>query len=307
MPTNEPRPTKAVRRDEARAKAAQMRAEQERKAKRNRMLAIGGLVVAVLALGAVVFFIVNQSKERAEAYGSVTYGKGEEGLVAPALADVQAPAPANDEGGIPVSSAGVGEQGDDDTVLSIYFDFMCPVCGQFEQANGEDVKALTETDGVTVAFHPLAFLDRYSQGTFYSTRAANAYAVVADQSPEHLVDFMSALYAEDTQPAEGSSGLTDAEIAEIAQGVGVPADVTGKFTSTVTGTYEVEADGETTEKDGEWRTFAPWVQAAYASASEQFPDLGTPYILIDGVKWEGNWQQPGALRAAVEQAAAAKG
>src|SRR5690349_19907894 len=198
MPTNDPRPTKAVRRDEARAKAAQMRAEQELKAKRKRMLAIGGLVVAVLALGAVVFFIVNQSKERAEAYGSVAFGGGAENVVAPALADVEAPAPANDEGAIPVSPAGVGEQGDDDTVLSIYFDFMCPVCGQFEQTNGEDVKALTETDGVTVAFHPLAFLDRYSQGTFYSTRAANAYAVVADESPEHLVDFMSALYAEDT-------------------------------------------------------------------------------------------------------------
>ena len=40
MPTNDPRPTKAVRRDEARAKAAQMRKEQERKAKRNRLLAI---------------------------------------------------------------------------------------------------------------------------------------------------------------------------------------------------------------------------------------------------------------------------
>ena len=42
MPTNEPRPTKAVRRDEARIKAAQMRKEQERKAKRNRIIGISG-------------------------------------------------------------------------------------------------------------------------------------------------------------------------------------------------------------------------------------------------------------------------
>lgn len=307
MPTNDPRPTKAARRDEARAKALAMKQEQERRAKRNRFLAIGGLAVAVIALGAVVFYIVNQSNERAETYANVTYGGGEQNVVVPSLADVDTPSTANDEGGIPISAAGVGEQGDDDTVVSIYFDFMCPACGQFEQVNSEAVAQLTETDGVTVALHPLNFLDGTSQGTFYSTRAANAFAVVADQSPEHVLDFMAAMYAEGTQPAEGTTGLTDAEIGEVASGVGVPDDVVAEFTTTVTGTYELADGDETTEREGEWRTFAPWVTAGHASASAEFPDLGTPYILIDGVKWDGNWQQPGALTAAVEQAVAAKG
>ena len=47
MPSNEPRVTKAQRRDDARIKAQQMRQEQQRKERRNRMLAIGGLVLAV--------------------------------------------------------------------------------------------------------------------------------------------------------------------------------------------------------------------------------------------------------------------
>ena len=98
MPTNDPRPTKAVRRDEARAKAAQMRKEQERKAKRNRILAISGLVVAVLALVAVVFSIVNQNKANEAANSNVAYGQGTENVVAPALDDVTAPGPANDNG-----------------------------------------------------------------------------------------------------------------------------------------------------------------------------------------------------------------
>ena len=76
MPTNDPRPTKAVRRDEARAKAAQMRKEQERKAKRNRILAISGLVVAVLALVAVAFSILKQNKANEAANSNVAYGQG---------------------------------------------------------------------------------------------------------------------------------------------------------------------------------------------------------------------------------------
>ena len=131
MPTNDPRPTKAVRRDEARAKAAQMRKEQERKAKRNRILAISGLVVAVLALVAVVFSIVNQNKANEAANSERRLRPGDaEDVVAPALDDVIAPAPANDKGGIPVSGTGaddVGTVGEGDVDLTVYFDYMCPV------------------------------------------------------------------------------------------------------------------------------------------------------------------------------------
>src|SRR4051794_36828804 len=147
MPTNDPRPTKAVRRDEARAKAAQMRKEQERKAKRNRILAITGLVVAVAALVAVVFSILSQNKANEAANSNVTYGQGAENVVAPALADVTAPAPANDNGGIPVSGKGgdaVGTVGDGDVDLTIYFDYMCPYCGQFDEINADDLDAMLE-------------------------------------------------------------------------------------------------------------------------------------------------------------------
>ena len=98
MPTNDPRPTKAVRRDEARAKAAQMRKEQERKAKRNRILAISGLVVAVVALVAVVFSILNQNKANEAANSNVIYGQGTENVVAPALDDVTSPGPRQRQG-----------------------------------------------------------------------------------------------------------------------------------------------------------------------------------------------------------------
>ena len=185
MPTNEPRPTKAVRRDEARAKAAQMRKEQERKAKRNRLIGIAVLVVAVLALGFIVWKIVSQQSANESANSEVVYGSDAEDLVPPTLADVSAPAPAVDNGGIPVSGTGadaVGTVGDDDVVLTIYFDYMCPVCGTFEEINGADLDTLLADGGTTIEYHPISFLDSQSSGTSYSTRAANATARVRKAS-----------------------------------------------------------------------------------------------------------------------------
>ncbi len=299
MPTNDPRPTKAVRREDARLKAAQMRKEQERKAKRNRILAIAGLAVAVLALVAVAFTIVNQNKANQAANSDVVYGQGSDNVVAPALADVTSPAPADDKGGIPVSGPtgdDVGTTGDGDVNLTVYFDYMCPYCGQFDTTNSADIDALLAEGGVTVTYHPVSILDRLSSGTSYSTRAVNATAIVADKSPEHFTDFVTAMYVD--QPEEGSSGRTDAEIAQIAESVGVPADVTATFTDTVDGTYATDKDDSV---QGTWRTFAPWVAATTNQASIDMPKFATPTVLIDGEPFTG-WQTPGALKQAVEAA-----
>ena len=42
------------------------------------------------------------------------------------------------------------------------------------------------------------------------------------------------------QPAEGTSGRSDAEIADIAKKVGVPAEVAATFTDTVDGTFDTQ-------------------------------------------------------------------
>ena len=51
---NEPRQSKADRREEARLKALQLRAEQKKRERRNRIIGLGGLGVAVVALAVVV-------------------------------------------------------------------------------------------------------------------------------------------------------------------------------------------------------------------------------------------------------------
>ncbi len=313
MPSNDPRPTKAQRQADARARAAEIRKQQQAAAKRNRILAIGGLALAaVVLIGAFTWVFVSNAQNK-ERYASVAYGGGAEGVVAPAIADVLKPSIANDQGGIPVSDEGVGVAGDGDTVLSIYFDLQCPGCRSFDDVNAADLKALASEPGITVMYQPLAFLDRYSQGTFYSSRAANALMSVADKDPDHFQDFITALYAK--QPEENTPGITDDEIASIAEGVGVPQDVIDEFTTTVDGSYQVaDADGNTTDSTGSWRQFAPFMAAATAEAGNALPNLSTPTLLLDGEMISGldangqsvqkvQWNQPGALAAYVRAAA----
>ncbi|QKJ20320.1 DsbA family protein [Microbacterium hominis] len=109
--------------------------------------------------------------------------------------------------------------GDGDQTMDTYIDFMCPICNQFEQVYGEPIQALVDDGTITLGIHPIAILDHLSQGTEYSTRSANAMYCVAVADADASVPFMQAMFA--NQPAESSTGLTDAQILEIAGSVGV--------------------------------------------------------------------------------------
>lgn len=109
--------------------------------------------------------------------------------------------------------------GDGANTLDTYIDFMCPVCNQFEQVYGEAIIGLVEDGTITHNIHPISILDRLSQGTEYSTRAANAMYCVAAADGAAAVPFMQAMFA--NQPAEGSTGLTNEQILEVASVAGV--------------------------------------------------------------------------------------
>jgi protein-disulfide isomerase len=109
--------------------------------------------------------------------------------------------------------------GDGPDQLATYIDFMCPVCGQFEELYGQTIEGLVDDGSITLNIHPISILDRASQGTEYSTRSANAMYCVAVADAEASLPFLQAMYA--NQPEEGSTGLTDEQMLEIASGVGV--------------------------------------------------------------------------------------
>ncbi len=127
--------------------------------------------------------------------------------------------------GTPPSGSGINQEtgavvvGSGSQTLDTYIDFMCPICNQFEEAYGDEILDLVNDGTITLNIHPIAILDRYSQGTAFSTRAANALYCVAEADPDAAVPFMQVMYAK--QPEENSTGLTDDEIIAIAKSVGV--------------------------------------------------------------------------------------
>jgi len=109
--------------------------------------------------------------------------------------------------------------GDGTGTMDTYIDFMCPICNQFEQTYGPEIAKLKDDGTITLNVHPIAILDSQSQGTAYSSRAASAMYAVAVADPDKALDFMTALF--ENQPQEGTSGLTDEQIIQVAEGAGV--------------------------------------------------------------------------------------
>lgn len=102
--------------------------------------------------------------------------------------------------------------------MDTYIDFMCPGCKGFETSYGSSIQGLVDDGTITLNVHPISILDRQSQGTKYSTRAASAMYCVAANDPSAAMPFMQAMFA--GAPTEGSTGLTNDEIAAIASQAG---------------------------------------------------------------------------------------
>ncbi|MFB7800833.1 DsbA family protein [Isoptericola sp. NPDC056134] len=277
MSTKNPNMTKAQRRDAARAEALALREKEQQRDRRNRIITLSVLAVALVALGVVVWMILQQgAKNNVEDVP---------------LAEVTMPSTAQENGGIPVGADNAaGTENADAPVIDVYLDYMCPVCGQFEQTNAGDIDEMVAAGDATVVYHPVSILDRLSAGTDYSTRAASAAAYVADKAPEAFPAFHAALFT--NQPAENTEGLSDEQLASYAEEAGAPADVA------------------TAIEDGTARqTFGQYVHSATQEATSdealqnpQSGSFGTPTVLVDGEVF-GDWGTQGALGQAVTAAA----
>jgi protein-disulfide isomerase len=277
------RMTKNERREAAREKARQLRDQQKKREKRNKVLLQGGIILGSLAIIAVVALVIVNSVRPAVPgpqnmlSGGIKIGQGFEAVSTPALPPGATPTP------IPVAP---GEEAID---IQIYLDYFCPFCKQFEDANSEQIAALLEEGAVTYEVHPVSFLDRASLGTRYASRAANAAACVADKSPDSFWDFNQAMFA--NQPAEQTAGLSNEEIVGIALAV------------------EGIQSGKQIEECIEDETFRNWVDDITAFArnsgvpgTDVTTIQGTPTVLVNGVRYEGPVDDPAVFAAFLAQA-----
>ncbi|MFB8187916.1 DsbA family protein [Microbacterium sp. NPDC055988] len=116
------------------------------------------------------------------------------------------------------SETGAISFGDGEDTVAVFVDFQCPICASFEEQYGEQLEAAAADGRITLEYHPIAILDRFSQGTEYSSRSAGAAFCVAESNPDLYLDYSKTLF--ENQPAENSAGLTTDQLAEFASQVG---------------------------------------------------------------------------------------
>ena len=232
MPADTKRRTNRERIAARRAAEAAARARAERR--RRNLLA--GTVAGIVVLVALVVVIVVQTHRTSTS--------------------ATAAAPANAAGTEIVVGAATAP-----VTVDLYEDFQCPNCKAFEAESGSTLAQLIAAGTVQAHYHGMAFLDT-SANDQYSTRALNAAAVVlATAGPDAFQTFHDLLFA--NQPAEGGSGLTDAQLVDYAGQAG--------------------ATGSAVQADIHDLTYGDWVKKATDQASKDGV-TGTPTVLVAGTK-----------------------
>lgn len=272
---------------DARTRARQMQAEQQRKDRRKRTAVIWGSVLAALLLIGLVVALVTRAQ-----------GDGDIPTAGPM------PAAANEEGGVVLTSPtaladpGLGEREVDAAAVQVpegpaekpadsapgtqpraeggpahvvvYADFNCVHCAAFEQENAALLEGWLADGKATVEYRIVDFLSAPNNQNF-SARAANAAYCVAEQAPEQYDPFVTDVFG--AYEGHGGKGLSDDELAQRAEALG--ADVS-----------------DCMEQD----TYRPAV--AYSTQkAKAAPIQGTPTVYVDGQWWSGEqafqeWASP---------------
>lgn len=206
--------TKEERRQERRQRAAEMRKQAKKKARRDKIVRVSALVSVIAVLVGLIGYIAVTAHNKKDSDGWTQ------------AATQLTPKNFDEHGAFQVKSNNLKSSA---TRVDDFFDPLCPGCGAVHRASGDRMKELVKSGDIDLRLSPVSFLDEASTDK-YSTRAINAFVTVAENSPEHALDFLTALYRKDFQPQEGVQNygqkpVTDQALVEAAVGAGVPADV----------------------------------------------------------------------------------
>ncbi|MBW4041373.1 MAG: thioredoxin domain-containing protein [Acidobacteria bacterium] len=272
--TNAPRSSKNERRDAAREKAREQRMRQQRRERRNRVVLQASIGVVIIAIVAVVAVIIVNSV-RPPGPGPKNMADGGISLEGPGLTAVTTPAPAADATPTPQATMPGGK-----VLIQAYEDFGCPICQEFEQQYGAQIKQLVTSGAAVIQYHPVAILDHNFTDNDYSTRAANAAAAIANYSPDAFYKFHTIMYETGVQPKEGTAGLTDARLIAIAKQAG--ATNMSQIQTAITNETFKNWVGQRTDE---------FVAGTGSLSAVKFPAshtaAGTPTLIVNGQYWDG--------------------
>jgi protein-disulfide isomerase len=216
-------------------------AKQQAKAQDNTTRWIVIAMVLLVVVTGVVFSLMSQNNKENESLAALNGTK-----LKPAITSTIDPT----NGSAIVLNAGATK------VIDVWEDPQCPICKNFEDANGDYIESLVRDKKATVRFHVLSFLGDES------VRAANASFCAADEG--QYLDFHHALYAVQS-PLENSGFWSNQKLIDIATKIGIKST---KFADCVNKGSKINL-----------------VKANYDSM-QKFGVKGTPTVFINGKLWE---------------------
>lgn len=264
-------PTKRERQELARIEARE-RHERDRRARHRKrlLLQIGSIVVVLVVAGVVAGQLIGQ--QRAASIGPANMASDGIVLTGDGSTVTASTTAAIQPGGSPIATDENAIRAKGVATIDLYVDYLCPNCGTFESTNMTQLQEWVKAGYITLEIHPIAILDSASQGTAYSSRAANAAACVASYDPDDFLAVHEALFAQ--QPEEGTSALDDDALRALVTGAGVTdEDVLACITSGEFRTWVSDA----TER----ATTGPLANSAIAALT------GTPTVLVNGQEYTG--------------------
>ncbi|MFJ5231735.1 DsbA family protein [Kitasatospora sp. NPDC088391] len=183
----------------ARERMQEARAADEAKARRNKKLVVGGVVVAVIAAAVGIGVAVQNQRSKPETPQAAPAGTiGDKNLV------------------IPVGGS------DAPSTLTVYEDPRCPACGSFERSFSPTIDQLEDAGKIYVNYHIVSFIDR-SLGGNGSKYGANALGCAQDAG--HFRDYHDVLYRNQPDETEDTFGSkqTLIDLAKQVPGLDTPA------------------------------------------------------------------------------------
>ncbi|MFE6160647.1 DsbA family protein [Streptomyces sp. NPDC056486] len=244
----------------ARDRLAEERERQKSRDKQRRVLIVSAAAVGVLALAAVAGLVAANSGDDKETSSPLSAPKGANG---------------EDQLSIPVGKDSAK------STLTIWEDFRCPACKQFEDTYRTTIHELADKGQLKVEYHLATIIDG-NMGGSGSLRAANAAACAQDAGK--FTDYHDVLFQ--NQPAETDDAFSkNSKLIELA----------GKVDGLVTAPFKKCVD------DGKHDSWATKSNKAFQDAGLQ----GTPSVLLDGKNIFGDQKNPltpAKLKAKVEAA-----
>jgi protein-disulfide isomerase len=206
---------------------AQREAEAAAARKRRRDSGITLLVVIAVMVGIVSLFGWYQGSKKPEAAASATASATDSSSTA------FAPVTVTDGKGLMIGVAGAPN------VVSLYSDFACTHCAEFETTYGQTLANLRDSGKIDIEYWPLGF------GGAGSARASNAMACAAERDPQFAVSLYDGFFANMGYDWSNDQIMSLSSQVQTTLPDGYEACVTaGTHAAWVTGIYNVAKAGD---------------------------------------------------------------